>query len=130
MSKKLSLLITLFICLLLFSWCWLSEYKKEARNLYTAADERFKLEDYGGAIDDLNKAIELDPTYAQAFNMRGQIYLWFATMVGDPEMYDKALLNLWCSDLRQASVLTAGSLDSLEERIMKYCYDWIMSQKK
>lgn len=58
------------------------------------------------AMDDYNKAIELNPNYGEAFNNRAIIYL-------NKKETEKA-----CEDLKSAQKLGISNADSL---IMKYC---------
>ena len=47
--------------------------------------------DYEGAIEDFNKAIEIDPNYARAYLYRGEIKSFFDDYYGAIEDYTKAI---------------------------------------
>jgi tetratricopeptide (TPR) repeat protein len=49
----------------------MSVYSSEVEEYLNAGNEKNKAGDYAGAIKDCNKAIELDPKYAAAYNNRG-----------------------------------------------------------
>lgn len=58
------------ILILLFVSCS-NKDKQKADEWYIKGLEKYKSEDYRGAIRDLNKAIELNPTFEKAFLQRG-----------------------------------------------------------
>jgi tetratricopeptide (TPR) repeat protein len=66
---KKTLLITAFFMLVsIFSFAQTS-----AEGYFDRGLAKYALKDYRGAIQDLNKAIELDPSYAYAYYNRGVI---------------------------------------------------------
>ena len=52
---------------------------------------KFNLKDYQGAIEDYDKAIELDPNYAKAYNNRGAAKGNLGDNQGAIKDYDKAI---------------------------------------
>ena len=57
-----------------------------AKKSFNQGVENSKLQQYDKAITDYNKAIELDPKYAMAYNNRGFAY-------GKLQQYDKAIAD-------------------------------------
>ncbi len=63
-NMKSNFFLLLFICPIL------NCYSQTSEQYYQGADLKFGLRDYQGAIEQYNKAIELDPTYAKAYSGR------------------------------------------------------------
>ena len=66
MFKKLSLLAILSVGVFLLAWCGLSWSQNEAIDLVGSGNAKLALEDYQGALQDYNKAIELDSIKSNA----------------------------------------------------------------
>ncbi|PWW82627.1 hypothetical protein CR164_02420 [Prosthecochloris marina] len=84
--KKLLPFFLLFVCFG-FGACGPS-----AEELNTSAMEKLENEDFDGALDDLNKAIEQDPEYAEAYLNRGYVYISTGELLKVLENFDKAIL--------------------------------------
>ena len=61
--------ISIITFILVTTFCY--SQNKDAKYYFEQGDAKYDLEDYRGAISDHNKAIELNPKYAVAYNNRG-----------------------------------------------------------
>lgn len=73
MFKSLSLVTVFLISILLLSWCGVSWSHDEAKRLNASALNKIDLWNYTGAINDLNKAIALDPKLEVAYYTRSAV---------------------------------------------------------
>jgi len=62
-----------------------------AQNHYDKADELFDQNDNEGAITECTKAIELDPSFAGAYRLRGRVRSWLSDHDGAIDDYSKAI---------------------------------------
>jgi len=67
------------------------ERKQAAQRFYESADAKWKDKDYEGAIKDCNKALQLDPDFAEAYSRRGTAKHDLGDKQGVIADYDKAL---------------------------------------
>ena len=64
--KRISLFVILSVGVFLLAWCGLSWSQNEAIALVGSGNAKLTLEDYQGALQDYNKAIELDSIKSDA----------------------------------------------------------------
>ena len=62
-----------FICILIGVVCSLGVSGQDAEEYYRKAQTKAGMDDFRGALHDLNKAIEKSPRYIKAFNYRGYV---------------------------------------------------------
>ena len=86
MKKALSVIVLLTV---LSSCQFLGN--KDASPYYNSGVDKADLEDYRGAIQDYNKAIELDPEYVSAYINRGFSKKKLGDNRGAIQDYDKAI---------------------------------------
>ena len=99
--KKLKLFVLFSLLTATFSFG-----QKTAQDYYNSGSTKDDLQDYRGAIADYNKAIELQPDYADAYNNRGNA------------KYNLHDLNGACLDWNKAGEF---GLNEAYENIKKYC---------
>jgi hypothetical protein len=121
MNKKIFIVFVLLSISLILQWCWLSESEKKAREYVYYANGQWTLE----AILYLDKAIKLDPNCEIAYYHRWQIYVTIASMGGQNA---NKILDQWCQDLSQASLLTFGGVPQIEELYFQYCAERLISK--
>lgn len=63
----------LLLLLPLLALAFTNAFGQTATAYYESGVEKYKKENYRGALKDLNKAIEMDPNYAEAFFVRGNV---------------------------------------------------------
>lgn len=139
MLKKLALFSTLTISLILLAWCNQS-WPKTAVDLYNAGMIKYDAGNYKKAIEDFDKAIELDPKNAEIYNERAAAkhglkdYSWaiadYSTSIELEPTNARTYNSRWlwelyinqkeagCADLKKAATMWYDSSKSIME---KYC---------
>ena len=80
-----------------------------------------KERDFDGALENFNRAIKLNPDYANAYNNRANVRHELGDEAGAIEDYTKAiLLNPKCSDFHKNRGIIYGKLDDIEEALKDF----------
>jgi len=69
----------------------ISVYAQTADTYFDSGKEKYDNKDYKGAIEDLNKAIEINPKYAEAYSYRGLAKAKSGDFKGAIEDFNKAI---------------------------------------
>ncbi|MFO8021961.1 MAG: tetratricopeptide repeat protein, partial [Perlabentimonas sp.] len=86
--RRLAIRFILLTTVLIFG-C--SGQQRTAEDYYVRGETKFKSEDLMGALNDLNKAIELDPDFPEAYNIRGNLKCALGDFKGALKDFDKAI---------------------------------------
>jgi len=65
-----------------------------AENYFNSAVAKFNIQDYRGAIQYLNKSIELNPNYAEAYHYRGAAKVMLQNYTGVMQIENKLTIQL------------------------------------
>jgi len=85
---------------------------------FNSRHEYYALDDYTAALTNVEKAIEIDNKFAEAYNLRGRIN------------YNEAKIEVGRADLEKALQLSNSISDYQQRNIKRYYYDYSNNQDK
>ena len=83
--------MTRILCIFFTSVLFLNSYGQSSKDYLNLGISKYREQDYKGAIEDYNKAIEADPKYALAYNNRGLAKYKLDDFEGAIKDYGKAI---------------------------------------
>ncbi|MFH0896236.1 MAG: tetratricopeptide repeat protein, partial [Bacteroidota bacterium] len=123
--RYLILLLILACAIPLSAQVTLSTKSKEAKALYVSATKKYDINDFKGALEDLEKAIKKDPKFVEAHMLMGDIYAdtkeyekgaasYSNAIKADPEYYRGNYFNLALCQMK------SGKYDEAISNFQKY----------